>query len=148
MQSETLNISVSAYSLFNVIIYLHKSTTGLEQYCHVLKQSHQPKRARPGKKIRNVQVEKTQEFPKKDEDYFAGENRPNSILRESALLICGIMGDPLLINVSSLLTGQRQKFMTDSVSDNKQEYCLIPNPHLFYLSYAVKRLRQPIPMDG
>ena len=66
-----------------------------------------------------------------DEDYFAGENWPNSILCESTLLIHGIMGDPLLINVSNLLTGQRQKFMVDSLFENGKEYCLIPKPHPF-----------------
>jgi hypothetical protein len=30
------------------------------------------------------------------------------------------MDDPLLINISNLLTGQRDKFLTDSVSDYKK----------------------------
>jgi hypothetical protein len=41
------------------------------------------------------------------------------------------MGDPLLINISNLLTGERGKFLTDPVSDNRREYYPIPKLPLF-----------------
>jgi hypothetical protein len=41
------------------------------------------------------------------------------------------MGNQLLINTANLLTGQRGKFLTDPVSDNKKEYCLIQKLHFF-----------------
>ena len=41
------------------------------------------------------------------------------------------MDDSLLITVSNLLTGQWEIFLTDPVSENKNEYCLIPKPRPF-----------------
>jgi len=41
------------------------------------------------------------------------------------------MGDPLLINISHLLTGQRDKFLTDSVSDNEKRVLPDPETALF-----------------
>jgi hypothetical protein len=35
------------------------------------------------------------------------------------------MGDTVLKNISNLLTGQRDKILTDSFSDNKKVYLLI-----------------------
>jgi hypothetical protein len=35
------------------------------------------------------------------------------------------------INISNLLTGQRDKFLTDSASDNKEVYWIIPKPSPF-----------------
>jgi hypothetical protein len=39
--------------------------------------------------------------------------------------------DLIFINISNLLIGQRDKFLTDSVTDNKNKYCLTPKPRQF-----------------